>query len=151
MNYTDSRMPFGCLWTNKSCGCLTLAQAASFKLGQQSPPLVKGSLFFICAQGEILQWANASTEPRVAIWEGKCSHWFAVEGGGRLIFVAPVTCHCFCHKQLPRWIRRERGRCITAESCLFFLQTVLGGRMQSAAKMSSHGIDLGNLRSWLMI
>lgn len=89
----ESRMPPGCLWTNKICGCLTLAHITNFKLGQQSPLLVKRSLFFNCAQVERLGWMHPQN-CGVGVWEGKCSYWFAVQERRWLIFMAPVTCCC---------------------------------------------------------
>lgn len=75
---------------------LTLTRVPSVKLGQQSPRLEKRSLCFIW---NLMLQVGASTEPRACIWESKRSHLFAVEGRRWLIFVAPVTCHCFRHKQ----------------------------------------------------
>lgn len=108
------RMLFCGLWTNKRCGCLTLAHATSFKLGQHL--WIKDYFSFVhMLKSKCTGWMHPQS--CVSVWEGKCLHLFAVEGRRWLILMAPVTCHCFCHKQLPVWIQRERGRCIVAETC----------------------------------
>lgn len=109
-------------------GWLTLAQATSFKLGQQSPLLVKKKkkyFLYLRASWNLMHWVYASTGLYVSIWEGECLH-FAVERRRWLIFVAPVTCRCFCLKQLPLWIRSGRGRCIVAGSSYFFCPNSVG-------------------------
>lgn len=127
-------MPFGGLWANQSRGCLTLARATSFKLGRQSPPLVKKKSF-----SSFEERGLESNGPRACVRlcgganDCTCLRW---KGGRRLIFVAPVTCHRFCHKQLPRWIRRERRRCIVAE-CFPFFSFIFycpNGRRQACAE-----------------
>lgn len=116
--HLSREMPFGSLWANQSRGCLTLAHATSFKLGRQSPLLVKKKSF---SSFEARGLESNGPRARVRLCgeanDCTCLRW---KGGRRLIFVAPVTCHRFCHKQLPRWIRRERRRCIVAECFPFF-------------------------------
>lgn len=88
----ESRMLFGKwkVWVSDTGTCYQLQTESAV-----TSTCERKTIFHLCTSWSIMQWVNASTELHVCIWEGKCLHLFAVEGRGWLIFVAPVTRHCF--------------------------------------------------------